>query len=117
MRAAAALALALGLCAAEEGDGDGCACVDDAGWSSPDGWGTCSDYRVGGVNEGYCDDDAAAVPCALSCGACPDCSGGGGGEARCGPPLWPTARPSADPCRSRCLPVPLGNTPPRSNVP
>ena len=48
-------------------------CADTPGWTSPDGWGTCSTYEIGGMNEGYCDSDGASTACQLSCGTCDPC--------------------------------------------
>ena len=57
-----------------------CECADSGTWASPDNGGLCSTYRVGGVNEGYCDIDEAYTACPSACDACPACSGGLDGE-------------------------------------
>jgi hypothetical protein len=50
-------------------------CVDAtvAEWKSPDGWGSCATYRIGGLNEGYCDIDGAAAHCPVACDVCKKC--------------------------------------------
>jgi hypothetical protein len=49
-------------------------CVDNKAWTSPDGWGVCSTYVIGGPNEGYCADDGAHLQCRRSCANCPPCT-------------------------------------------
>ena len=52
-----------------------CECADSKTWASPDNGRLCSTYRIGGVNEGYCDLDEAYTACPSACDSCPACSG------------------------------------------
>ncbi len=51
-----------------------CECVDSSTWVHPTHGGGCATYRMGGVNEGYCESDQAYTPCKSACDSCPECS-------------------------------------------
>jgi len=63
-------------------------CVDDQYWNG--GWGACGTYAPGGSNDGWCSNDGATVPCAMSCGTCTP--GGSGGMPP--PPPPPVSAPT-----------------------
>ena len=82
-------AMSCGTCTAPALVGDS-TCNDDQYWNG--GWGACGTYAPGGSNDGWCSNDGATVPCAMSCGTCTPATGGSDGMPP--PPPPPVSAPT-----------------------